>query len=281
MELDPIIQKLTKDKVTEAILTAFGKKLDQLYNTLDKISDAKTVYDKQKYSDKITAEKKYFSDVLNAFHQKININFITKNDGVTFLHIFAIQNNSQGIINFDRTIKDRTILSNYLDSRAGSKKRTPLMLAIMFNSEYAAARQLMSMGAKLNEKDIDDITALQFAARFGSRDLVKELIQQGADINAQDKINNPPHAFAIGVDRYDIVYDLLMSRKLDVNITDVKKNTPLHYVTMLPENLQLSLTKSLIDRGANVNSKDISGKTPLSYVRNADIVKLMKSKGAK
>jgi ankyrin repeat protein len=111
-------------------------------------------------------------------------------------------------------------------------------------------------------------------------DAVRELVDNGEDVNAVNEDGWTPLQLAVNEDDIDVV-TYLISQKANVNPENIDKWTPLH------EAAKLGLTEIadiLINFGANINAKSDLGDTPLhcavSYREQKDIVNLLLAKGA-
>jgi ankyrin repeat protein len=106
----------------------------------------------------------------------------------------------------------------------------------------------------------DGWTALHL--NFGYLEIVKVLLDSGADINAVSKngFSATPLQGAAAFKKIDLA-QLLIARGADVNCRGEEGGSPLHEVA---GNGELEFAKLLLDHGANVNAKDDHGKTPLS-----------------
>ena len=107
-------------------------------------------------------------------------------------------------------------------------------------------------------------TLLQYATLHRLKDFVKLLMESGADPNATTKLEKrSPILIACMKNDHEIMKLLLNSatnNKLDVNVTDAKGNTPLHYVSNTEH---LDCVVDLMRCGADIKHKNIFDKSPL------------------
>ena len=106
----------------------------------------------------------------------------------------------------------------------------------------------------------DGWTALHL--NFGNLEVVKLLLDRGADINAVSKngFSATPLQGAAAFQKVELAR-LLIERGANVNCRGEEGGTPLHEAA---GNGQIEFAKLLLDHGARINAKDNNGKTPLS-----------------
>ena len=124
---------------------------------------------------------------------------------------------------------------------------------------------LINAGANVNAKNDSGSTPLIAAAFDGDKEIVKLLIAKGANVNPKTDLGNTPlHSAALN-GRKEIV-ELLIANGADVNANNVAGVTPLHWAA---QEGQKEIAELLIAKGADVNAKDESGKTPLDRASEA------------
>lgn len=116
------------------------------------------------------------------------------------------------------------------------------------------------------------------AARYDKINEVKELIKK-VDINYQDKKQSTALLEASEMDNYEIV-KLLLENGADPNIIDDRKVSPLEIAS---QKNHIEIVKILLQYKANVNNKNIHGQNGLHYAAffNHDkVIKLLAQAGA-
>jgi uncharacterized protein len=137
----------------------------------------------------------------------------------------------------------------------------------------------LSGGAKVNSQSPDKKTALIEAVSYGHFRVVRELLALGANPNLKGHnlggLTTPLHAAVFQAE----IMQLLLKAGAHVSSTETyKQQTPLHIAAQFNKPISV---KILLDAGAKVMPKDADGKTPLDYAESADVIKLLKSYGAK
>ncbi len=59
-------------------------------------------------------------------------------------------------------------------------------MGVCFKGHYNIAKLLIASGADVNQKNVNETTALIYAATFGQKEIIKLLIENEADISARD-----------------------------------------------------------------------------------------------
>lgn len=126
----------------------------------------------------------------------------------------------------------------------------------------------------INEKSNTGYEPLTLACYHNNIAIVKYLVDKVANVNGTGKYGTPLMAAVFKGD--DVIVDILLKYKADVNITDTNGITALHYATMF-NNTKMSM--KLIKAGAKADIKDINGKTAYDYAKNynnKEIITLIK-----
>ncbi|MEG5174874.1 ankyrin repeat domain-containing protein [Microcoleus sp. B3-D7] len=225
--------------------------------------------------------------------------------GGTPLHIAAI---------FDRIKVAQTLIAKGADinARTGSQyfNRTPLFFArspemaklliakgadvnaknkngltpLHTARSKAIAKILLAAGAKINIKEDNarngkSTALLHNAAKIGFKELVQELIKDGANVAILDSEKRTP--LHLAVDRgYQDIAELLIANGARVNARNANGQTPLYRAIAIGHN---EIAALLINNGTDVNNIDGSGTTPLhktAHYGTVEILKLLIAKGA-
>ncbi|KAJ5071740.1 ankyrin repeat and protein kinase domain-containing protein [Anaeramoeba ignava] len=192
-----------------------------------------------------------------------------------------------------------------------SKGRSFLMLAIK-KHQIETAKLLIKKNSNINLNDKEGNNALHYAIEEEQAEILQNLIEKGIEVKpTADKI--PPLHLCIKFNKNLGCFKTLLNSGLDVNLTDHKGNTTLHYAVMFSKpkflswiqlistnidafnsngwtalhlaagNGQILSLKFLITKGAKIDCQNDQQKTPLhlaSSNRHFECVKLLVNFGA-
>jgi len=172
-----------------------------------------------------------------------------------------------------------------LDSVTSTQIR---FIAAAGRGDVIALKRELSNGARVNSQSSDNKTALVEAVSRGHFRIVKDLLALGTSPNLTGEflgMKTPLHA-AVFQGKWEFekgnaaeIMQLLLKAGAHVSSTDTyNQQTPLHIAAKLNNPVS---AKILLDAGAKVMPKDAQGKTPLDLAESADVIKLLKSYGAK
>lgn len=125
-------------------------------------------------------------------------------------------------------------------------------------------RTLIANEASLaNAYSPDGFTPLGFAVFFAQPEVVKALLELGAEVNtpSRESMKVTPLASAAAAKQTEIAR-LLIAHGANVNAKAASGHIPLHEASA---NGNVELVKLLIESGADVNAKTDDGKTPLDF----------------
>uniref|UniRef100_A0A665VDB8 Euchromatic histone-lysine N-methyltransferase 2 n=1 Tax=Echeneis naucrates TaxID=173247 RepID=A0A665VDB8_ECHNA len=153
--------------------------------------------------------------------------------------------------------------------------RTPLLEAII-NNHFEVARYLVQNGAC----EDDGYTGLHHAAKLGSLEIVSMLLETGqVDVNAQDSGGWTPIIWAAEHKHVDVIKALL-NRGADVTINDKELNVCLHWAAYAGN---VDIAELVLNSGCSLASVNMHGDTPLHIAAREgylDCVTLFLSRGA-
>lgn len=139
--------------------------------------------------------------------------------------------------------------------------RNPLHVAAV-EGKAAVVPALVAKGASLEAQDREQRTPLCEAAKHGNRDAAAALLDAGASLHPRCRgIGMEPLHIAGGADAVDVV-KLLLERGADPNAKDDWEQTPLHQVANEASS-GVEVAKVLIAAHAELEVHDNQGFTPL------------------
>ena len=176
-----------------------------------------------------------------------------------------------------------------------------VMTCALQNANLGLIKSLLRYGAKLQKTDIDATNSLHFAIRRGNQDLVRMLLDLGADANSrlfQDERGRTPLYEAVMnevargnghhepyIDDIDLcspldTMQLLLDRGADPNAKQIDEETILHKAIGLRSSFDT--IQLLLDRGADPNANQIDEETILHKAISSGeaYVRLLLSTGA-
>ena len=156
-----------------------------------------------------------------------------------------------------------------------SKDSTPLIMAIL-TADPAVVRSLIAAHAHVNLRDPRGKSPLQAVIvermrkdpsderrRADDREVLRLLVDAGADIRVRGKYGDTPLHLAAARDREDLAA-LLIERGAEIDALDDSTWTPLH---MAADRRSIAVAKVLLDHGAFVNARNSKEpRTPLNLV---------------
>jgi hypothetical protein len=132
--------------------------------------------------------------------------------------------------------------------------------------------------------------SMEGAILAGNMERVKELISQGADVNAKNARGMTPLHIVTrtrrlsSAERLSLI-ETLISAGADVNAKDVRRGrTSLHIAAWYTAEQNPKVIELLLSKGADINAKDNDGKTALAYAIEGgytEIAEILRKHGAK
>ncbi len=207
-------------------------------------------------------------------HDKVMIDHADE-DGKTALHLAAYRSNVVAV----RKLIEKGANPNIIDKEGQS----PLHLAANRERNGNVIMDLLLAHSKVKVDDVDGKgqTALHFAAYKSNDNVVKYLIDKGANPNIYDKSGRSPLHVAAQERKGNPIIDLILEAQKVKGIGDVNDQikqgrTALHFAAAYSNEIT---AEHLINKGANVNCRTNAGLTPLHYAalgaEDMDIIDLL------
>ncbi|XP_044579759.1 uncharacterized protein LOC123261929 [Cotesia glomerata] len=249
----------------------------------------------------VSGNKSIVDILLN--HENINVNGLIPDRTINLLHL-AIESNHNHIV--------ETLIAHKANVNAKSLNGPPIILAaekgyadivdtLLKNNadpdikdddnrsaiEFAVAKGHLEVvkilfgytKMKINNKGIDNFTMLHIASQEGYLDIVKYLVEKGADVHATNKSGSKPIHIAAREGHVSIV-EFFFSIKMSNNTLGHQGQTLLHYAVVAPKK---EIVEYLINQKMDVNVGDAKGLTPIYYAVKCgkqEIIELLLNNGA-
>jgi ankyrin repeat protein len=142
---------------------------------------------------------------------------------------------------------------------------TALMKAVQHNNA-ASVRELIAQGVNVNELDENRDAPLIMAAYKGYTDIVKLLLEAGADVTAVDPGMKATALHAAAYAGHAAAARLLIEYGIEID-----KQGPYNGYTALHDAVwqnNVEVAEVLIHAGANLDITSHSGETPLAFAKN-------------
>ena len=168
------------------------------------------------------------------------------------------------------TIGNFNITSCLLSKNVSPNLRgiTPLFIASE-KGHLDIVKLLIDKGADVHAKDTFGKTALNLASQ--RLEIVKLLIEKGAEVNAKTKKGLTALVCAGGTQKHEII-KVLLENKANVDVQNTSKNTALHLAARVGKE---ETVKLLLAYGADVSIKNKRGQTALDVAKNETIKQIL------
>ena len=160
---------------------------------------------------------------------------------------------------------------------------TPLHYAAHHNPDIEVVKYLIEKGADANAKTDVGVTPPDLAAGHNpNMEILKYLVENGADANLKDGRDWTPLHYAALHNSNVEVLEYLIEKGVDVNTRYGRNWTPLLYAA--GDNPNMEILEYLFEKGADVNTVNDKGTSPLHRAaernRNIDVLKYLLENGA-
>jgi len=184
------------------------------------------------------------------------------------------QGNTEAIAKYNRMIK-RLLEAGAKDEKGEYTSKTDLMCAIQ-EKNLDKVKELIANGADVNAKDKSGNPVWTYAIRTENKEIMQALIDANVDLEAQNKDGKTALMAAIFNSHNDMA-KFLIEKGADVNARSTHKSTkdmtPLFFAK------DKEIVEALIKAGADVNAKDAEGETAV-WGKSADCLEIMRKAGA-
>ncbi len=135
---------------------------------------------------------------------------------------------------------------------------TPLIAACV-NGNMNIVRELLEYGADVNAVNNENESSLLAAAKNGQLEVIDYLIDHNADINIKDRVGYGILHAASGFGHLAVL-EILLPVCQEKDVQDIFGNTPLLYAAMYGHS---NIIEFLLENGANPDIQNVNGNTPL------------------
>jgi len=143
-------------------------------------------------------------------------------------------------------------------------------------SDFSTIQLYVEQGGNIEVNDNLGKTALIFACQYGKFDIVKYLIEKGANVNTRYKNGWATTALITACSKDGQIYleivKYLIDNGADIELTDNDQETALMWASRFN---CLSIAKCLIENGANLEKKDKGGATALYYAVQYNCIEMI------
>lgn len=155
---------------------------------------------------------------------------------------------------------------------------TPLNLA-SYRGHLDIVKFLLDRGADVNIGDNENSQPIHNSTVAGHIDVIDLLLAHGVDINARDDNGMTALLFAISFRRNETA-NYLLEKNADAKIANNDGETGLHYTALRG---QVDLVEKMIATGSDLNARTFEGETPLHYTvwgHQLEVAELLLQSGA-
>lgn len=158
---------------------------------------------------------------------------------------------------------------------------TDLLATAVYQNDLAAVKELIGSGADVNVVDGGlGMTALGRAVSMNNREIMRALLDAGAEVNRRDDTGQTALMRLAGWSTPELLRELL-DAGAKVNLKDEEGNTALMKAAKWSD---VKVVQALLDAGAKVNAKNKEGRTALMFAAEegkVETVRALINAGAK
>lgn len=153
-----------------------------------------------------------------------------------------------------------------LRNRTKKNKASSALMEAVVDGQYEIVKLLIEKGADVNAKDRDGWTALLWAIHYEYPEIIKLLVENGADINVKTPDGRTPLTLAIRADMHD-TSKYLINKGADV---DTKNRATSSVLGMAIRDEQPEIAKLMIEKNVFLMGCPRSKKFPLVIAHRGD-----------
>jgi len=156
-------------------------------------------------------------------------------------------------------------------------KKEDKFIAFAANGELEKVENYIKKEININAKNKSKWTALAYACKYNHIEIVKLLIDNGADVNIAVNTGSTPLHIALNGGNTEIA-EYLIENNADINVKDIMGMSALAWAAKQGD---LELVIFLVKNGADINSQNVNSRTVLDVATNNNVKIYLRTKGAK
>lgn len=169
------------------------------------------------------------------------------------------------------------MLTIMIASQSCEPSLEPSLMEACSTGNVDLVKKLLNEGANVNYRDnsnkfIKNRTPIHIAVNEGHGEVVKLLLDNGADFTARTSPGGMQPLHDAAYEGFKDIAQLLIEKGADVNSRDRYGWTPLHTAVSRKHK---DLVRLFIETGADLASKNSDGKTPFQVADNDEIIELL------
>lgn len=157
---------------------------------------------------------------------------------------------------------------------AASKDLNEKLWHAAFDGDFDGAKAAVDAGADVNYRGFGGFTPLLAAAKNGHLEVVKYLVEHGADIDKSDNNRRKTPLLAAAFEGHFEIVKYLVDKGANVNVQAINGWTPLHDAAWVAN---FEIVKYLVDHGADLHLRNEHNETALQTAlrgkQNQDVIR--------
>lgn len=173
-------------------------------------------------------------------------------------------------------------VNGFIKSSSNGYAVTPFLIFAVKRKKPDMIKFLLDYGADVNIKDVWGATSLHYAVWNCPTKISAILLSGGADVNSRDAHGYTPF-YTVLIKRNRKLTNLLAAAGADPNIKDKDGNNAINLISSLSFPFPADIVRSVIKLGSDINVPDNKGETPLMKVaalKDIPLMKILLSAGA-